>query len=314
MRSYCLLLLCILSCVIPSVAWGADLTASISTTDQTCAHLRQLDRWGLVPAVQRKLLYGKGQRPLTRYDVAFLLIEPLERCIAIVDVQDAPKAAPEQQRRADMAMVTFAKLTPAEFDTLVENLRLLVQSYAADIDQLMPGQSHRAAVALMKLTQPQYRPWMKAQPESADAGPTFHWHISPNVPLDSFSIPFALLTPVKGETKSAPLSMRTLGDKTDANQPVTSSQSVSSLEAAVDLALGRFRLYGSLATLPGQDPATVILNPDGSGKAMLGLEVGLMRLRDVGISGILEFHIMRSGDPANLDTNTGAVGGIGLSW
>jgi hypothetical protein len=89
---------------------------------------------------------------------------------------------------------------------------------------------------------------------------------------------------------------------------------MSSLEAAVDVAFGRFHLYGSVATLPSEDPTQTVLKADGSGRAMLGLQVGIMQLKNLGISGILQYQVVRSGDPMNPDTNTSLGGGIGLSW
>ncbi|HEX2951085.1 MAG TPA: hypothetical protein VHV83_16195, partial [Armatimonadota bacterium] len=214
---------------------------------------------------------------------------------------------PEQRRRAEMAYLTFSKIAPEDFDRALTSLSQLLRAFGTDVELLSPGLSSRASAALHKLTLPAFRPWVK----NSALSPVVHLSITPHAQTDSINDgPLAFISPTHGGRYALFARTSKGGDQ----QSVVGTRPVTSLEAAADVAFGRFKLYGSIGTLPGQDPTMMILRPDGTGKAMLGLQVDVLQIRDLGISGIFEFHIMRSGDPTNLDTNTGAVGGVGLNW
>lgn len=314
MRFVRLSLVCIFLLTVWSIGRAADLLTQVPTNDAVYAQLQLLDHRGLLAEGQGKLLSEPRQRSLTHYDIAYLLVEPLERCVALVSVQEAQSSLPEQRRRAEMAYLAISKLSSTETDELLTTLEQLLRGYSSDINQLSPGLAIRTLPALRKLRSPSFQPWLKTQEtDSADLMPVFHVSITPHAQTGSSSDRLSFLIPPTGGRMA--LFQRGETGHGSGEPAIISTRPMSSLEAAADLAIGRFRVYGSLSTLPGQDPAMMILKPDGTGKAMLGLQIDVLRIKDLGISGIFEYHIMRYGDdPRNLDTDTGAVGGIGLHW
>ena len=295
-----------------SVSRAEEVTLFAPASDATCLQLRELDHWGLLSDDQQKVLSSPKYATLTRYDVAFMLVEPLERCTALITVQQDPQALPEQRRRAEIAYFAVSRLSSIEFDQLVSSLTKLLLSYHAEMEKLAPGLARRAIPALQKLLQPAYRPWMKrGAGETPDATPRVHVTIGPHSSDDPLKSRLDFLAPTQGSRSS--FFMRSTPTAAD-NGAFIGSRPISTLEAAVNVAFSGVRLYGSLGTLPGQDPASMVFRPDGTGQAMLGVEVGLTKIDNLGISGIFEFHVMRYGDPNNLDTDTGAVGGIGFHW
>ncbi|HEY3378866.1 MAG TPA: hypothetical protein VGL77_15380 [Armatimonadota bacterium] len=324
MRYLTLLLALILFATLPALAGGDELMSNVPLNDLTYTQMRQLDRWDILSDGQDKLREESRQPVLTRYDMAFLLVEPLERCVAFVAMQETPTSVlPEQRRRAEIAYLALSKLSPTDFDQMLVIMSQLAKTFASDIDQLSPGMSARATTALRKLTLPHFRPWTPAKGTSDVPTPVIHLSINPHVQQSTATgfLNLSFLSPTQGgrtnlfTTRIPRVAAPSTSGSGDASEAaIVGSRAVSSLEAAVDVAFGRFRLYGSLATLPGQPPMLTIIKPEGSGKAMLGMEVDLVRIKNLGISGIFEYHIMRSGEPANYDINTGAVGGIGLNW
>jgi hypothetical protein len=290
-----------------------EVTLFAPASDATCAQLRQLDQWGMLSDDQDKVHASPNYTTLKRYDVAFMLVEPFERCIALITVQENPQALPEQHRRAEVAYFAFSKLLPIECDQVITTLTKLQLSYHTELEKLAPGLTHRAAPALQKLSLPAYRPWLEEGTKAtSDDTPRIHVTIGPHSPDDPLKSRLDFLAPEQGSRSS--FFTRSLPSSSSGSEIMIGSRPVSTLEAAVDVAFSGVRLYGSVGTLPGQDPATMIFRPDGIGQAMLGVEIGLTKINNLGISGIFEFHVMRYGDANSTDTDTGAVGGIGLHW
>ena len=289
---------------------AVDLMLPVATTDPAYTQLRQLNRWGILTEGQEKLSDEKSQRVLTRYDIAFLLIEPLKRCTALVDVQESVNALPEQRSRAETACFTFSNLSTSEMNAVIVTLSQLRVAFGNDIDQLSPNLNKRAGEALLKLSSPTFRPWNKTH--EANGPFTVHMFVNPHVQPDSVNDPWLLLP--SASNGRASLSMRGTSGAGDAGIPLISTRSVSSLKFAADLAISRMKLYAAISTLPGEDPTDAILKPDGSGVYMFGVQIGLMHYKDVDFSTIFMVHFTRTGDPANRENGTAAAGGIGLSW
>lgn len=312
MRTTGLLLLLILLSALPLIGDTADLVETVPSNNSAYTQLISLYKFGIIPSLPDKLRDSGRTHPLTRYDVAFLLVEPLERCVAFVRAQESSASLqPEQRRRAEMIYLTFSKLPVADMNQAISMLTQLLDAFGPDIDQLSPGMSTRAASALQKLKQPSFRPWIKTSDGLLGGMPVIHLSINPNAQTDSLNGgPLAFIAPQQGGREA----LFARKDSPSVDTGMIGSRPVSSLEAAVDIAFPRLRVYGSVGTLPVQDPMASLMRADGSGKAMLGVEVDIAHIKYLGISSIFEFHIMRSGDPTDPDTNTGAVGGIGLNW
>ena len=288
-----------------------EVTLFAPASDATCVQLRQLDHWGLLADDQAKVLSSPKYSTLQRYDVAYILVEPLERCIALVAVQDDPQAPPQQRRRAEVAYFAVSNLSALEFDQVLNSLTKLLIGYHLEIEKLAPGLFRRATPALQKLLLPEYRTWMeRGNDNTPEMTPRIHVTIGPHSTDDPLQSRLDFLAPVQGSRSI--FSSRAM--ETSPEDPIIiGTRPVSSLEAAVDVAFSGVRLYGSVGTLPGQDSSSMLFST-GAGQAMLGVEIGLTKINNLGISGILEFHVMRYGDPTNPDTDTDAVGGIGLHW
>ena len=314
MRSLVLQILIFLLFSMLSVNGAEDVTLFAPVSDATIAQLHQLDHWGLLADHQNKMLSSPHVDTLKSYDVAFMLVEPLERITALIAVQENPQATPAQRRRAEVAYFAVSRLSPIEFDGLIMTLMKLQLNYYPELNKLSPDLSRRSAPALQKLMQAEYRPWMQRGVTDAPADtPQIHVTIGPHSPDDPLKSHLDFLAPLKGSRSSffSHAQSATVGSSSEV---IVGTRPTSTLEAAVDIAFSGLRLYGRFGTLPGQDPATMVFRADGTGQAMLGVEFGLTKINNLGISGIFEFHVMRYGDPNNLDTDTGAVGGIGLHW
>lgn len=302
----CLTLL--LSLLLCAGGWAADLIQQVPTDAPAYGQLRQLAQGGMLPTTRESLFTATPPRALTRYDIGFLLIEPLQRLSALIAAQESDDLTAEQHRRNELATFAVSSMTAAEFNDLLGAARALHLAFSDVIDELSPGLSREAAIALRKLGQNKYRPWFPANDKGM---PVLHISIDPTATPETIGNPLPLPTTHVGGPSA--LSLR--GDGAADPSVALPSRPATSLEAAVDLALGRFRLYGSVATIPGQDPS-LSLNPItlGHGKAIVGFQMDLARVKDLGISGLLEYHMIRSGEPGNENTDTGIKGGIGIVW
>jgi hypothetical protein len=308
LRLFCLLLLVLL----PWLGWGADLISPVPAGAPAYGQLRELDHSGLLAPIHSSLLADVPKRLLARYDVALLLIEPLERLIALVQAQENQALSPEQSRRRDLAYSRISTLPAREFDHLLSSITQLARGYGAEVDALNPGILPTAKDALTKLNKAPYRPWLALPPPATTTElPTWRVTLAPHREPDPIGNPLPVLPDHLPGTELLPRALRTL--PAPPNGSAMAILPITSFEAALDVALGRFRLYGTLGTLPGQYPSE-LLKLDGTGRASLGVKVDLVRVSAVGISGLFEYHVQRSGEEGNLDTSSGAVGGVGLSW
>jgi len=291
--------------------WASGIIQQVPAQAPAYKQLRLLEQRGMLSTVRENLLSGVPPRQLTRYDFAFLLIEPLERFSALIEAQENPSnLAPEQRQRKELAYQAISILSPDELDQLLATTTQMLLTFGDVIEELSPGLTNRAGTALRKLGLPRFRPWSKpaiALREN-DASPVVRVAVDPKATPNSFGDPLPPLRPT--HTVNPEVLAFSQGNRVSLP---AGKRPINSLEAAIQFAYGPIRLYGSLASQPGQDPA-LLLKPDSSGKAMVGFQVNIGQINDLGVSGIFEYHVMRSGDAGNVSVNTGAVGGIGLSW
>jgi hypothetical protein len=184
----------------------------------------------------------------------------------------------------------------------------LLLTYQDAVDALSPGLSKRASGAIRKLGLSSFRPWLAA-PDTANK-PSLRVSVDPNAPLETFGDPLPLTSFLPQRSNTA--AFFRMDPQAADRQPVEGP--LNAFRTTFDIALGRALVYGSLSTLPGQDTELFRHPQDATGKAMVGVRMDLFRVKDLGISGIFEYHIMRSGEPGDTNTDTGAVGGIGLAW
>lgn len=285
-------------------------TQAVPTDAPAYTQLRQLSKANLLSTAGETLLSGIPPRMLSRGEFTAALIEPLERLTALVAAQDTPGlVSPPQRRQQELAYRAVSSLTASEFEVLRTTAAALLRTFAADIEDASPGLPARATTALGKLAQPRYRPWMRAVDQPAGIRPSYTFSLNPRVVPDSLRDPLPLL-PSRASGHDV-LFMKS-ADVT-ADTAAVGTRPLNSMQAAMDFAFGRWRLYGSVASLPGQVPS-LVLRAGGTGKAMLGVQFDIGRMSDIGITGIVEYHIVRSGDPATSNVDTGALTGIGLSW
>jgi hypothetical protein len=292
--------LCVLAVVLlASTACAVDLIGTVPPTTPAYAALRTLGERGLLGAGWNDAL----NKPLTRYDAAFMLIEPLQRLTALVEVNATAAPAPEVQRRRDLATRALTQLTQAQYQSAVSAAVLATTTFGDAIDALSPGLTRRATAALRRMGERDYRAPVMTAAAPASSG-AVRVSVDPHARVETIGNPLPAPPPVGPSA----LMLRGSGDGGAGG----GTRAVNNLEAAVDVALGHLRLYGTVSALPGRDPAA-LLRAD-SGRAMLGMRMDFGRIRELGISGMLEYHVMRSGDPSSPNTSSGAVGGIGLAW
>ncbi len=290
----------VLALLMASAACAVDLIGAVPSNGAAYAALHTLGEHGLLASGWDATL----NRPLTRYDAAFMVIEPLQRLSALVEADASGAPAPELQRRHDLAAHALSTLTQAEYQAVVSAAVQVTTTFGDAIDALAPGLAHRAALALRRMGERDYRaPVMTtgATPSTT----TLHVTVDPHARVDTIGNPLPM-PPAAGP------GVLMLHGNGDGGGGTGGTREVNDLEAAVDVALGHLRLYGTVSSLPGRDPAT-LLRAD-SGRAMLGVRMDFGHIHELGISGMLEYHVMRSGDPGNPNTSSGAVGGVGLAW
>ncbi len=295
--------------IIVGGGWAADLIDQVPVTASAYAQLRQLGQQRMLAEGWEAQLNRAPQHPLTRYDFAFLLIEPLERFCTLVQAQENAGLTPEQRRRNDLALETIRALTPAELDNLLVTTNKLLVSFSDAIDELSPALSTQATSALRKLGLPRFRPWFDSVMRITTLDPEVHIKVNNTAP-DPIGNPLSL---VPTHTASAPLGHALAFSADGGDHAAPTLRPANSLEAALDLALGPLRVYGAIGSLPGKDPVTMF-KLDGNRTSMLGVSVDVLHLNSISINVIGEVHFVRTGDPGNTDLSAGAVGGIGVSW
>lgn len=295
---------------------NSGLLATVPANDACYGQLRELYKSGLLGEISDEPFRENAARLLTRYDAAFLLIEPLERCVTLVAIQESPALFAEQHLRVEPFCLAMSLMKESDRQQALKFFARLLVSFSADIDQLIPGLSQRAAPSLKKLTLPNYQPWRtEVNVTVANPAPlSLHFSLNPRVQPDSFHSPLLFSAASSSTPEAAPRFFLGSSANGDNNDSMLLTRPVTSLEAAVDMALGRVRLYGSVGPLPGRGVTETFLRPDGTGKAMVGVEVDILQINALDISGIFEYHVMRYGVENSLAVDTGAIGGIGLRW
>ncbi|HOF87842.1 MAG TPA: hypothetical protein PLZ36_07015, partial [Armatimonadota bacterium] len=249
-------------------------------------------------------------RTYTRFDFGLQLVEPLQRFVALVEAQETPTIGPAQRRRADLAYKAVSGLSDEQFSALLGHARALCEEFRAAIEALAPGLPLKANIARGKLREPRYQPWKTpaAAPAAAPKGANVHYALEPRLP-DPIGNPLPLLP---AQPNQRGILFFTGGAETD--NRLLGTRAIDSMAAAIDVAFSeRLRVYGMMSTMPGDDPM-LLLKPDASRRAMLGVRFDLGHLNELGLTGIFEYHMMRTGNPDNPNIDHGAVTGVGLTW
>ena len=308
MRLACVLLSFVLLIAAKCPCRAVELIQQVPAGSAAYAQLALLAKVGMLSSGQDALRPNAANRLLTRFDFGVQLVEPLRRFIALVEATDAPNVDPVQRMRQELAYNAVKTLSAGDFDKVLLATAQLLTTYSDIVGGMYPDLPKQAGEALRKLQQKQYRPWILQQaaqthPDSA------HLLVSltPKAPPDDIRNPLPV-TPSLLNTHDA---LAMIGGDGASDDPVVGSKPVNTLQAAIDVAFGSYHLYGSLATLPGEDPAALI-KPDPNAKTMIGIQFPL--LSNLGLSGFVELHRLRTGDPGNANITTAAMGGIGVSW
>lgn len=309
MRTTWVCLLCIWAVITAGLAGrAADFVQEVPDGSPAYEHLQSLITCGILSSSRD--VDSVNHRALTRFDVGLMLIEPLQRLIALADEQESPTTTPEQRRRADLALHAVSPLTEAAFNELLSHTDALRDGFRDVLDSLSPGLAIKAANALNKLAKPQFRIWLHQQTTPVPSGlhPIIHTSIGSNEPESFGLLP---LLPTRPTEHSSALPM--LSGEVPADTSLVITRPIHSLDAAFNVFFGSLDIYGKTSTMPGAD-FTSLLKPDANRTAMLGMRVDFGHLNDLGFAGIFEYHIMRTGDPANPNIDQGVVTGFGLTW
>ncbi len=254
-----------------------------------------------------------GENEVSRYDFADSLIEPAERCVAIAVAHSGKELTPAQKRRNELLTNLLQNMKQKDIDNIFETIYILSDEFSYDIEQLVPGLPLRIKEAF-KIIKDEKISFVSNKQDSTDnIVNTFHFSVStlpnPNSILSPIHYTPADLVP--NMTGSQLLMQRSPGD--DSIPVNINLKNTASLEASLDIAINRALLYGSISSIPSKNPLDSII-PDGTGKAMVGVKYDLITINNFDIAGIVEFHIIRTGESGNRDIKTGAVGGIGIKW
>jgi len=280
---------------------AADLIEKVSAGSR--AHLHTLDKYGMLPSSRASLFGGDAERLMTRYDIAFALIEPLRLFIAYTEPPVA-KDNSEQRRLREQAMRVMRNLSPDEKAQLLSVASQLLTSFADVIEKLSPGLPAQAKDALQQI-----RRWnLKGAISSrGDSHPVITISVDPNAESDAMGNPLPLLPFHRSDMEPKPFI-----SENDSGYRVGPANSV---EAMLNIVYKRFQLSGKISTLPGQEFSTI--RPDKlSGSAMVRLQCLLGQINDnLSIGGIVEYHILRScEDTGTSNTRTGGMVGAIILW
>jgi len=287
---------------------AADLIHKIPVNDPARAELRVLDRYGLLSSSRAGLFNKNTELLLTRYDIAYALIEPMRLFIALATPTDALNNSSEQRRLHEQAARDISGLSRDEMIRLLDSANHLLTGFTDVIEELAPGLTTQAKDALDGI-----RGYVLKGTTLGRGDPRVILHISldPNVEPDPMGNPLPLLPLHHNDLVSTMVSG---GASPESVKPI--SRPVNVMEAAMNLAIGRFQLSSKLSTLPGLDPSLLVIRPDQlSGSAMFRLQYNIGKINDLSIAGIVEYHILRSyEEPGIANTSTGAVGGVSILW
>jgi len=277
---------------------AGDLIHKIPANDPAYAQLRLLNQYGMLSSPPASL-------SVDRYDIALALIEPLRLFIALADTTDSRNSSTEQRRLREQAVKAVSNLSREEMAQLLAAANKLLLGYADVIEELAPDLTGKAKSALERIRRIAAGASLKD-----DSRLIFRISVDPNAEPDAMHNPLPLLPIRQTDLVARPFTGGTAGDNEFGVLPA------NTMEAAMDIAFGRFQLLSKLTALPGQDPSLLVIRPDQlSGSAMFRLQYNIGKINDLSIAGIVEYHILRSyEEPGNTNTHIGAVGGVDITW
>ena len=288
---------------------AADLIQKVPANDPARAQLRLLDKYGLLPSSRATLFGRDAERLMTRYDVAFAMIEPLRLFIALNEPPTANSSS-EASRLHTQAMQMLSALSRDEMLRLLAATERLLAGYADLIEKLAPELPNRAGHALRLLRETT----LKGQRATKDDP-----HLIVRVSVDPNAVPDSLgnlLPPVfprPSDTNPKPLPFIGDPDSSDGNR--IWMLPTNTMETSVNIIFNRMQLTGKIYKTPGDD--WNIIRPDQlSGSAMVRFQYMIGQLNDnLSIGGIVEYHVLRSyEEPGVSNTRTGSVAGFILQW
>jgi len=279
----------------------ADLIQKIPANDPARAQLRLLDKVGLLPSSHATLF----ELPMTRYDVAFAMIEPLRLFIALIEIPNANSSS-EDRRLHMQAAQTLSMLSRDDLLGLLTATEGLLTGYADLIEKLAPGLPTKAGIALRQL----HETTLKGANTSKN-DPRFIVKVSvdPYAETDAIGRPLPILPPIH-PTNIEPKPF------IDGNgNSIIGVLPAKSMEASVNVIFPRLQLTTKIAKTPGSD--WNIIRPDQlSGSAMFRLQYLIGQINDnLSIGGIVEYHILRSNEETGISsTKTGSMAGVIILW
>lgn len=286
---------------------AVGLIQQVSPKDPAFTQLHVLDKSGMLATARERVFPANTLHPVTRYDVALALVEPLQRFIALTAPFGAVSSSLDMHYRRELMLRTVAGLKTDEMEKLLGATNYLLQNYGDAIEAIAPGLTTPAADALKKIRV------SAAGVTITDNDEKLSWRVSidPKAELNPIGNPLPLFPLKKLEPETQPFTSEGAPPPPKALIGVLPA---NSMELALNAAFRGFRIYGSVSTLPGQDP-TILLRPrEISGSAMVGFQFNLGAFNDLGFSGNLEYYVLHNGAPNTPNTNTGAAGGISVWW
>lgn len=286
-----------------------DLIQKIPANDPARAQLRLLDKYGLLPS-SRATLFGKdAERLMTRYDIAFAMIEPLRLFIALSKPPTANSSS-EAIRLHTQAAQMLSALSRDEMLRVLSAAEDLLTGYGDLIEKLAPDMPDNAKRALKQLRETT----LKGQRVSKDDSQLIvRVSVDPNAAPDPLSnlLPPVLSRSSDGNSKALPF----IGDAGNGDGNRIWMLPTNTMETSVNIIFNRMQLTGKLYKTPGDD--WNIIRPDQlSGSAMVRFQYMIGQLNDnLSIGGIVEYHVLRSyQEPGVSNTRTGSVAGFILQW
>ena len=283
--------------------WAVDLFQQVPGNDPAYAALRHLDHCGLLPTYA-KLQRGQSHHPLTNYEFALALTEPLKQFIALADTQSAHDGDPAQKQRGLLLNGTLSALSAADREQVIAEIGRLAQQFAAVVDEIQPGLSAQALAALRRLPK---TPVISDKLIHTDDNNLSAVKITLN---PNASLPYASLLPAVVMTSGGNARLLSGSD----NQPVA-MYPVKSLELALNSTWHGIGLTTTLDTLPGVNPLDIVNPLQMPGHMQIGVtSPDLLRFNNLGIRWMLDYHIQRYSDQGIVNTNKLVTTGMQILW
>lgn len=280
---------------------AADLIQKIAANDPARAQLRLLDKVGLLPSSHATLF----ELPMTRYDVAFAMIEPLRSFIALTETPNA-NSSPEDRRLHTQVAQLLSTLSREDLLRLLTATEGLLNGYADLIEKLAPELPTKAGIALRQMRETTLKGVNTAK---NDPHLIVRVSVDPNAVPDAMGNPLPLLPIHPSDIDPRPLPFS--GGVSDSVRVLPAN----TMEASVNVIFNRLQLTTKIAKTPGSD--WNVIRPDQlSGSAMFRLQYLIGQINDnLSIGGIVEYHILRSSEESGISsTKTGSVAGVIILW